>query len=64
MQDDFGDIPIPPVSDEDLAKLKKEYSEGKIMGGKWLESFMYIGLRLFIDSESKIQAILTKSTTL
>lgn len=34
MQDDFGDIPIPPVSDEDLAKLKKEYSEGKIMGGK------------------------------
>ncbi|QEL61771.1 hypothetical protein SBP28_003778 [Candidozyma auris] len=24
-QDDFADIPIPPISDEELAKLKKEY---------------------------------------
>lgn len=34
MQDDFGDIPIPPVSDEDLAKLQDDYKKGKIMGGK------------------------------
>jgi len=26
--DDFGDIPIPPISDEELKKLQSEY-EGK-----------------------------------
>lgn len=26
-QDDFGDIPIPPISDEELQKLKKEYGK-------------------------------------
>lgn len=26
-QDDFADIPIPPISDEELAKLKKEYEQ-------------------------------------
>ncbi|ESX02731.1 hypothetical protein KL918_002500 [Ogataea parapolymorpha] len=25
MKDDFEDIPIPPISDEQLAELKKEY---------------------------------------
>lgn len=25
-KDDFADIPIPPISDEELAKLKKEYA--------------------------------------
>lgn len=24
-KDEFADIPIPPISDEELAKLKKEY---------------------------------------
>lgn len=24
-QDEFADIPIPPISDEELAKLRKEY---------------------------------------
>lgn len=28
-QDDFADIPIPPISDDELAKLKKEYEEKK-----------------------------------
>lgn len=28
-KDEFGDIPIPPVSDEELAKLKKEYANKK-----------------------------------
>ncbi|GME84090.1 unnamed protein product [Ambrosiozyma monospora] len=28
-QDDFEDIPIPPISDEQLAELKKEYEESK-----------------------------------
>lgn len=27
-KDDFSDIPIPPISEEELSKLKKEY-EGK-----------------------------------
>lgn len=27
-KDDFGDIPIPPISDAELAELRKEY-EGK-----------------------------------
>lgn len=26
-QDEFADIPIPPITDEELAKLKKEYSK-------------------------------------
>ncbi|ODV94295.1 hypothetical protein PACTADRAFT_4240 [Pachysolen tannophilus NRRL Y-2460] len=30
MKDDFEDIPIPPISDEDLAKLKKEYEANKL----------------------------------
>lgn len=28
-KDEFSDIPIPPISDEELAKLKKEYEEKK-----------------------------------
>ena len=28
-EDDFGDIPIPPISDAELAKLRKEYEEKK-----------------------------------
>ncbi|GME74418.1 hypothetical protein B5S28_g1138 [[Candida] boidinii] len=28
-QDDFIDIPIPPISDEELAELKKEYEQNK-----------------------------------
>ncbi|CAH6719659.1 cytochrome c oxidase assembly factor 3, mitochondrial [[Candida] jaroonii] len=27
--DDLSDIPIPPISDEELSKLKKEYSSKK-----------------------------------
>lgn len=26
-KDDLSDIPIPPISDEELSKLKKEYGE-------------------------------------
>ncbi|ODV87951.1 hypothetical protein CANARDRAFT_26127 [[Candida] arabinofermentans NRRL YB-2248] len=29
MQDDFEDIPIPPVNDEQLAELQKEYAASK-----------------------------------
>lgn len=25
--DDLGDIPVPPISDEELAKLKKQYEK-------------------------------------
>lgn len=28
-KDEFADIPIPPISDEELAKLKKEYEQNK-----------------------------------
>jgi cytochrome c oxidase assembly factor 3 len=28
-KDEFSDIPIPPISDEELMKLKKEYAEKK-----------------------------------
>ncbi|KAK6458471.1 cytochrome oxidase assembly protein 3, mitochondrial, partial [Scheffersomyces xylosifermentans] len=28
-KDEFSDIPIPPISDSELAKLKKEYEESK-----------------------------------
>ncbi|EDK47398.1 conserved hypothetical protein [Lodderomyces elongisporus NRRL YB-4239] len=28
-EDEFSDIPIPPISDEELTKLKKEYEAGK-----------------------------------
>lgn len=28
-QDEFADIPIPPISDSDLSKLQKEYAEKK-----------------------------------
>lgn len=28
-QDDFEDVPIPPISEEELAKLKKEYEVSK-----------------------------------
>lgn len=27
--DEFSDIPIPPIADDELAKLKKEYEEKK-----------------------------------
>lgn len=29
MQDDFENIPIPPIKDEDLTALRKEYEEKK-----------------------------------
>lgn len=29
VQDDFADVPIPPISDEKLAELKKHYEEDK-----------------------------------
>jgi len=29
MQDDFENIPIPPIKDEDLAALRREYEEKK-----------------------------------
>ncbi|WPK23689.1 hypothetical protein PUMCH_000931 [Australozyma saopauloensis] len=28
-KDDFGDIPIPPISDAELAELRKEYEHKK-----------------------------------
>ncbi|KAI5950171.1 COA3 [Candida jiufengensis] len=28
-EDDFSDIPIPPISDEELSKLQKEFNEKK-----------------------------------
>ncbi|KAF8003713.1 hypothetical protein OXX80_010488 [Metschnikowia pulcherrima] len=28
-KDDFGDIPIPPISNEELAKLREEYETKK-----------------------------------
>lgn len=28
-KDEFSDIPIPPISDEELSKLKKEYEKNK-----------------------------------
>lgn len=28
-KDEFSDIPVPPVSDEELSKLKKEYEKSK-----------------------------------
>lgn len=28
-KDEFGDIPIPPISDTELTKLKKEYEASK-----------------------------------
>lgn len=31
-KDEFGDIPIPPISDTELAKLRKEYEEKKKSG--------------------------------
>lgn len=27
--DDLGDIPVPPISDEELAKLKKEHEKNQ-----------------------------------
>ncbi|CAK7897459.1 cytochrome c oxidase assembly factor 3, mitochondrial [[Candida] anglica] len=31
-KDDFGDIPIPPISDSELAQLRKEYEAKKKSG--------------------------------
>jgi cytochrome c oxidase assembly factor 3 len=31
-KDEFGDIPIPPISDAELAKLRREYEEKKRAG--------------------------------
>lgn len=28
-KDEFSDIPIPPIADDELAKLKKEYEDKK-----------------------------------
>lgn len=28
-KDEFSDIPIPPIADDELAKLKKEYEANK-----------------------------------
>ncbi|ODQ81923.1 hypothetical protein BABINDRAFT_6552 [Babjeviella inositovora NRRL Y-12698] len=28
-QDDFADVPIPPISEEELTRLKKEYEASK-----------------------------------